>query len=70
MGQIFLVAVFVFRVSAIFRVWVLLHVKFCVGAVAPVLPVQEPLRLVLLVVNAIFVGFLCFLHEFCTLPKF
>ena len=69
-GSNFPLAVFVCCISAIFRVWVLLHTKSCVGAVAPVLPVQEPLRLVSLVVSVIFFSFSCFLCEFCILPKF
>ena len=42
----------------------------CAGAVGPVLPVWEPLRLVLLVINMIFISSMLFLCEFCVLPKF
>ena len=55
--------------SAIFRVCVLHVLGYCVGAVAPVLPVQETLRLVLLVVNA-FHQFSCPFGVFYVLPKF
>ena len=38
----------------------------CAGAVAPVLPVWEPLQLVLLVVNVIFIVFMPFGGVLCS----
>ena len=56
--------------SVIFRVWVFdCILSGCAGAVALVLPVREPLQLVLLVVNLIFI-FWGILQVFYALPKF
>ena len=53
--------------STIFRVCVLCVLGYRVGAVAAVLPVWEPLRLVLLVVN-VFHRFSCPFGVFYVLP--